>query len=99
MRTVILVLKINVSTKPLENDDLATKQCSNENIGKLGEDLRKIITQSINRRLTKMLSLENKIELCNKRAYSADQIIANIFNYVTKPISLSKITEGLVRRI
>jgi len=29
----------------------------------LGEDLRKIITQNNNRRLTKILSLENKIEL------------------------------------
>jgi len=40
----------------------------------LGEDLRKIIAQNINCRLTKITSLENKIELCIKRADSAQQI-------------------------
>jgi len=67
----------------------------------LGEDLRKIITQNVNRRLTKISSLEIKIKLNNKRADSADQIFAKIlekiktiedyiFKYVTKPISLPK---------
>jgi len=67
----------------------------------LGEDLRKIITQNVNRRLTKISSLENKIELNNERADSADQIFAKIlekiktiedyiFKYVTNPISLPK---------
>jgi len=40
----------------------------------LGEKLRKIITQNVNQRLTKISSLENKIELYNLRADSADQI-------------------------
>jgi len=40
----------------------------------LGEDLRKIITQNVNRRLTKKSNLENKIELNTKRADNADQI-------------------------
>jgi len=69
----------------------------------LGEDLRKIIAYylTINRRLTKISSLENKIELYNKRADSADQIFTKIlekiksiedyiFKYVTKAISLPK---------
>jgi len=65
----------------------------------LGEVLRKIITQNINRRLTKISRYENKIELHNKRADSADQLFAKvlekinsiedfILKYVTKPISL-----------
>jgi len=69
----------------------------------LGEDLGKIITQNVNRGLTKISSLENKIELNNKRADSADQIFAKIleniktiegyiFKYVTKPILLPKKT-------
>jgi len=44
----------------------------------LGDDLKKVITQNINRRLTKNSSLLNKIELYNKRADSADQIFAKI---------------------
>jgi len=35
------MLNIN-GTNPLDKDDLATKQCTDENIGKLGKDLRKI---------------------------------------------------------
>jgi len=76
----------------------------------LGDDLRKTLTQNINRRLTKVPSIENKIELYNKRADSADQIFAKILEkiktiedyipkYVTKPISFPKKTtielEGL----
>jgi len=38
---------------PLDNNDLATKQYTDENIGMLGEDLRKIIAQSNNCRLTR----------------------------------------------
>jgi len=69
----------------------------------LGEDLRKIIAYylTINRRLTKISSLENKIELYNKRADSADQIFTKIlekikgieeyiFKQVPNPISLPK---------
>jgi len=48
----------------------------------LGEDLRKIITQNVNRRLTKISSLENKIELYNKRADSADQNLAKILEKI-----------------
>jgi len=95
--------RIKNGSKPLDNNDLATKQYTDEILGKLGEDLRKIITQNVNRRLTKISSLENKIELNNKRADSADQIFAKIlekiktiedyiFKYVTKPISLPKKT-------
>jgi len=40
--------RIKNGTKPLDNDDLRTKQCTVEIIGKLGEDLRKVITQNIN---------------------------------------------------
>jgi len=76
----------------------------------LGDDLRKTLTQNINRRLTKVPSIENKIELYSKRADSADQIFAKILEkiktiedyiskYVTKPISFPKKTtielEGL----
>jgi len=93
--------RIKNGTKPLDNNDLATKQYTVEIFGKLGEDLRKIKPQNINRRLTKISSLENKIELYNKRADSADQIFAkilekiktiedHIFKYVTKEISLPK---------
>jgi len=74
--------RIKNGTKPLENDDLATKQYTDDNIGKLG-DLRKIITQNINRRLTKISSLENKILLYNKRADSVDQI----FDKISKKLS------------
>jgi len=49
----------------------------------LGEDLRKIITQNVNRRLTKISSLENKIEFNNKRADSADQIFSKILEKTT----------------
>jgi len=95
--------RIKNGSKPLDNNDLATKQYTDEILGKLGEDLRKIITQNVNRRLTKISSLENKIELNSKRADSADQIFAKIlekiktiedyiFKYVTKPISLPKKT-------
>jgi len=93
--------RIKNGTKPLDNNDLATKQYTDKILGKLEEDLRKIITQNINRRLTKTSSLENKIELYNKRADSADQIFSKILEknksiedfilkYVTKPISLPK---------
>jgi len=69
--------------------------------GKLGEDLRKVITQNINYWLTKILSLENKVELYNKKTDSAHQIFDKImekiwsiehivFEYVPKPISLPK---------
>jgi len=54
--------RIKNGTKPLDNNDLATKQYIDEILGKLGDDLRKIIAQNINRRLTKMSSLEYKIE-------------------------------------
>jgi len=95
--------RIKNGSKPLDNNDLATKQYTDEILGKLGEDLRKIITQNVNRRFTKISSLENKIELNNERADSADQIFAKIlekiktiedyiFKYVTKPISLPKKT-------
>jgi len=95
--------RIKKGSKPLDNNDLATKQYTDKILGKLGEDLRKIITQNVNRRLTKISSLENKIELNNKRADSADQIYAKImekiktfedyiFKYVIKPISLPKKT-------
>jgi len=60
--------RIKNGSKPLDNNDLATKQYTDEILGKLGEDLRKIITHNVIRRLTKILSLENKIELNNKRA-------------------------------
>jgi len=93
--------RIKNGTNPSDNDDLGTKQFTDKSIGKLGEDLRKIKTQNINRRLTKTSSLENKIELYNKRADSADQIFSKILEknksiedfilkYVTKPISLPK---------
>jgi len=93
--------RIKNGSKPLDNNDLATKQYTDEILGNLGEDLRKIITQNVNRRLTKISSLENKIDLNSKRADSADQIFAKIlekiktiedyiFKYVTKPISLPK---------
>jgi len=48
----------------------------------LGEDLRKILTQNVNRRLTKFSSLENKIELNNKRADSADQSFSKILEKI-----------------
>jgi len=93
--------RIKNGSRPLDNNDLATKQYTDEILGKLGEDLRKIITQNVNRRLTKISSLENKIEFNNKGADSADQNFAKIlekiktiedyiFKYVTKPISLPK---------
>jgi len=53
-------IRIKNGSKHLDNKDLATKQHTDEILGKLGEDLRKIITQNVNRRLTKILSLENK---------------------------------------
>jgi len=49
--------RIKNGTKPLDNNDLATKQYIDEILGKLGDDLRKIIAQNINRRLTKMSRL------------------------------------------
>jgi len=65
----------------------------------LGNDLSKIIAQNITRRLTKISSLENKIEMYIKRADSGDQIFEKIlektksiedfiFIYVSKPISI-----------
>jgi len=66
--------RIKNGSRPLDNNDLATKQYTDEILGKLGEKLRKIITQNVNQRLTKISSLENKIELYNLRADSADQI-------------------------
>lgn len=74
--------RIKNGSKPLDNNDLATKQYTDEILGKLGEDLRKIITQNVNRRLTKISSLENKIELNSKRADSADQIFAKILEKI-----------------
>jgi len=48
--------RIKNGTKPLHHNDLATKQYTDEILGKLGEDLRKIVAQNVNRRLTKILS-------------------------------------------
>jgi len=39
--------RIKNGTKPLENNDLAKKQYTDEILGKLREDLRKIIAQNI----------------------------------------------------
>jgi len=43
--------RIKNLSKPLNNSDLATKQYTDEILGKLEEDLRKIITQNVNRQL------------------------------------------------
>jgi len=48
--------RIKNESKPLDNNDLATKQYTDEILEKLGEDLRKIITQNVSRRLTKISS-------------------------------------------
>jgi len=63
----------NYWSKPIDNHDLEPKQYTEEILGKLGEDFRKIISQNVNCRPTKILSLENKIEFYNKRADSAVQ--------------------------
>jgi len=73
--------RIKNGTKPLDNNDLATKQYTDKILGKLEEDLRNIITQNIYRRLTKMSSFENKIELY-KRADSADQIFTKLLEKI-----------------
>jgi len=41
--------RIKNACKPLDNNDLATNQYTDEIPGKLGEDLRKMITQNVNR--------------------------------------------------
>jgi len=46
--------RIKSGTKPLDNNDIAMKQYNDEIPGKLGDYLRKIIAQNINRRLTKI---------------------------------------------
>jgi len=48
--------RIKNGSKPVDNNDLATKQYTDEILGKLGEDLRKIITEIVSRRLTKISS-------------------------------------------
>jgi len=48
----------------------------------LREDLRKIITQNIDFRLTEITSLENKIKLYNKKADSADQMLPKILEKI-----------------